>query len=383
MGAQQIVLLPFVAARVPPEEFAHVVLVVTISAVSANIIGGETANTMLIRGAKYSATGKRWDFHKIFILAALVGITINLGVWSIIAPGLVTIVSAVTLSVLSSLRLFLAGPFRLAQQFRVVTSAHVAYVLASFASLPLITYAHLIFAPFLAGEVAAVSVLTASLMRARGRARISRPGTAQSLLVSLRSYLALATAALLSNAVGYMDRIIIAPILSAPALAIYFAASVVPKSVGILINPLIGLLLAKFGSMDDGAAAHVLRRLLRVLPGVAFAGTFIALGAGTLGLSLLYPQYYEEGQRVVAPISISVGLASSAYLLQPFVLRFRPSSLIVLANALQALVFVASALILSHLYGIVGFAWAVALTHLALLGTFILFAQERRSSKRL
>ncbi|WP_237770123.1 lipopolysaccharide biosynthesis protein [Ornithinimicrobium sp. CNJ-824] len=373
-------LLPFVAAKASPEEFAHVVLVITVSAVISNLVGGESANTLLIRGHAYAEEGRRWDFHKVFLWATLGGLLISSGIWTLIAGKPSTVLGAGTLMLMTALRLFLASPFRLQQRFGVVTTAHLVYVLGSLSALPATVRGAPLLTPFLVGEAVSVLFLCAVLLRQRRRGTPEKWGTAHPFVGSLKTYVALATAAALANVVGYMDRLFITPLLGASALAVYFAASVIPKSLGVVTNPLVGLLLARFGSSSDEDAPDILRSLLKLVPAAAIIGTVLALGAGWLGLSLLYPQFEQEGREVIPPISLSVGIATGAYLLQPFILRFRPSRYIIFANAIQAIIFVVSALVLSRQFGVVGFAWASAITHLGLLLVFLSIVHERRAT---
>jgi O-antigen/teichoic acid export membrane protein len=371
VGIQQVLLLPFIASRATPETFAQVVLIVTISAITANLVGGESANTLLIRGKKYADVGMRWDFHRVFTGAIVIGLFATTAIWTWIDAGPQTVLLAAALTTLTSLRLFLASPFRLEQRFEVVTVAHAAYALMSALSLFLPVGTGMLILPFLVGEVTAVMVLGGALWRDRAQVTLLRHGSPQPFSSSLRTYLALVAAAAFANIVGYLDRLLIVPILGSAALAVYFAASVIPKSVSTLVNPAAGLLLAKFGSLPDAEGPRVLRRLGRMLPFVTGIAVFMALAAGSLGLSVLYPQYSEQGRSVLLPISLAVGMGSSAYLLQPFVLRFLPAAFVIGANATQAVVFAGAALALSASYGITGFAWASALASMVHLSIFV------------
>ncbi|MCE0485989.1 lipopolysaccharide biosynthesis protein [Ornithinimicrobium sediminis] len=376
VGVQQVLLLPFLAAMTNTDDFSKIILFVTISAIVANVTGGEAANTALVRGHQYAREGAAWDFHLLLVpvLAVLAA------AWVVVAPVLNVssdeIVLFAVISVLTALRLFLAAPFRYEQRFGTVLVAHLCYAAGSASALLLVARFDWVLAPFLVGEACAVLVLSVALL-AGGRRLHFGVEDRRRLYRTSTKYLSLASVGLLANAVGYLDRLIIYPLLGAGALAVYYAASVLPKSLALVVNPVTGLLLAKFGAMGDERGGEILERLYRVLPWVIIVLTLASLAIGLLGLQVLYPQFAEEGRPIVLPVSISVGLASAAYLMQPYVLRFRPSGIALMANILYAGVFVGAAVGLSLRVGLHGFAWATVAAHLVLLGFYLVFARPR------
>ena len=372
VAAQQLLFFPVLSRIGDNDSFAQVILFVTVSGVIANVIGGEMANTALVRSSTYEAAGLRWDFHLLLLrlvgIACITAVVVNLftGIpWSLFAEyALITLFTI--------LRLYATAPYKYAERFSVVLLCYTLYALGGILGLYLTSRTDWMLAPFALAEVSALVCMVAVRILDRPGTTLMRTGPGFPRTVS--TFTQLAIVALLINFVTYFDRVLIYPLLGAAAMATYYSASVFSKSMSLVINPVANAFLAKLGRIRDDRRAEVISRLVRSLPPALLLFAVANYTISYFGLRILYPIYYTDAIPLLLPVSCAGALSSCADMLQPAILRFRAPRFYLFANIAYAAVFAVSFLVMSSLWGISGFAWSTAVARACQFALYLLVA---------
>lgn len=379
IAVQQLIVFPGIARQTSAAEFSQVILFITVSTILSNVLGNEASKVSLIRAEAYRRRGLPWDSPRIAAagsVAVLLAAVALLGLASL-PPQLVLPYGAIT--VLAIVRTILTTPDKSVGAFHRVVIVHGVYAAGAVPGLLLVASTGSLALPFLLGET--LSVLAVLVVRLRHReVPLTLRRTAES-PATLRAFTSLALIALLLNAVTYIDRLTITPLLGASALAVYYSATALSSSLSLITNPGGNAMLARLGRMSDEARARAYSRgLMLAAPLVLVfwvASLIIALG----GLALLYPSHLEAALPLLLPVSLAAAFSNSVSLLSPLLQRFQPLNRLLLFYAVFAVVDLAAILVLSSLFGLVGFAWASTIANSVLLVLYLV--QIRRGARAL
>ncbi len=369
IATQQLMVFPALSRIVGDQLFARTILCVTVATIAVNVVGGESSNVALLRSRIYRQQRLPWDFPR--LLVAGLGLTsVVLAVLAII--GVVSSVVAVEIGllvVLGSLRTYGVSPAKSKGRFGFVVVVHATYATGAIGGLLLVDPTGSTFAPFLLGELLANLALL-PVWFGRGPIRQTIHSTSEFRATAI-AFGHLACVAALMNFVSYADRLIIVPMLGSTALSLYYAASALSKSLSLITNPAANAALAYLGRTKDESASRVFRLALRAAPVllVVFTGTSLAITY--VALKFLYPMYFEQALTIIVPVAIAAGASSSAYLLQPIVMRFANTRRLLTFNLAYAAAFLVLMAALSKAWGLLGFAWAGALASTFLLILYV------------
>lgn len=360
IASQQFLLLPSIARVWGGQEFAYVVLFVSIYAITTNVLGEELGNALLVRRSDYAASG--WpllgDYIRLLI-ASLCFVALGIASWGLLSSSplrVVGLILAVTCN--GVVRCFVLAVLRARGEFRPILLMNAAYALGAAVGLLSMVAAGSPYVAFLAAEVLALLVGIIALRVSTASKQMDRsPGFGRS--ASL--YLQFGGVALITNAVVYLDRIMVLPLLGEIAMGVYYAASSVAKSVSLTANPISGVVLARVGLMERSARTDVVRGLLARLPLLLLTALALAYSASWLGVEILYPQFAKEAQAVFLPAAIAASLGVGSSLARPILMRFFTAKWLLGANVVYAVGLI-PLVVVGVQWGVVGFAWAIALS---------------------
>lgn len=378
IGVQQLLVMPIVAHIAGAEVFAQQILYVTFVTIVVNVTGVELGNMALARASAYTRMRRLWDFGPALPMLSLfcAAVVFGLGWGWQLSP--IDGLGYAAVAALGVLRAFTTACLRYRSRFGDVVGVGVAYAVGAAAGLWWAVDLGWFVAPFLAAEVAAIILL--GLRRPFKGIAFGQNEDAACLRESIALFLQLAAVSLLMNFVSYFDRLLALPLLGASALAIYYAASVVAKSMSLLTNPVAATLLARLADLRYSQVHNVKAKFIRAVIPFALVSALINLGAAVLGLRFLYPTYYSVGIGLVVPIALGAAMASSSDLLRPLLIRFYKAHIFLFANLGYAVIFGTSVFFFSHWWGLPGFAWATAVgraTQLCAYAMLALFGRPR------
>ncbi|MFK5585128.1 lipopolysaccharide biosynthesis protein [Serinicoccus sp. LYQ131] len=371
--AQQLLALPIIASSWGAQDFSLTVLYISIYAVVTNVFGEELGNVVAVRRRAYEK-GKipyAGDVGRLLISGLLVVLILTTFV-SIFGAGFAThsdhIVYLPALMVLGLLRTFGLTILRAYGRFDIILALNFIYAIGLTIGLATMQLLGSPLWAFLLADAITTILLFGLCLRAKKQYTFS---TSRLYRDTRKAYWGFAFVALVGNGSVYLDRLIILPLLGATAVATYFAASSLAKTVALLINPLAGVLLSRYASMPTSAGTTEKRRLLRLTPLVIVAATVAAYVVSRLGVSVLYPTYAPLADDIYLPASVAAGFTVAATTLRPALMRFFAARWLVSSNMGYGLTLLLGVAALLP-YGLIGFAWAVAFSRILQVSAYCL-----------
>lgn len=369
IAIQQLVIMPSLSRLAGPEAFAQQVLFVTIATVAVNVTGVELGNVALARANRYALEQKSWDFGFLVPVLALSGAAI---LWALAVPLQSSPLDALSYGIVVALgvgRSFATACFRYRQRFAPVFGVSVGYGVGALIGLPFVLNNGFLSCPFLFAELAAM--LVTLILRPWDGIKFCWPRRGSTLRESLALFVNLSLVAGLMNFVSYFDRVLALPLMGASALSVYYAASVLAKSVSVLTNPIASTLLSRLAVLPDSSRSWASARFLRILLPLCVLFAIVNVSVSLLGLKVLYFSYLAVAVDLVAPVGVAAALSSTSDLLKPLLIRFYDSRVILLTNMLYAGVFAASVFLFTLWWGLIGFAWSSVLGRVVQLGGYL------------
>lgn len=377
IAIQQLLVFPGISRMTDAAGFSQVILLITLSTIVVNVIGTEASKVALIRSEAYRSKGLPWDAPRLVLLSTLVVGALLALVAVVMQVPWHLMVQYAAITVLGIVRSYATTPDKYDGKFGRVVRVHSIYAAGAVVGLLLIPWTGTAFTPFLLAE--ALSVIAVLVVRARHRVVAETLRRTEEFTATSRSFIGLATIALLVNAVTYLDRLTITPLIGATALAIYYSASALSSSLSLITNPMGNAMLARLGRMDTARQGQMFAQgllLAAPLVLVCWAGSFvIALG----GLLVLYPTHFEAAVPLLAPVSLAAAFSNAVALLSPLLQRFLRVRRLLWFYLPYTLVYLAAITLFSTLWGLTGFAWASALANGVLFGMYVV--QIRLSSQ--
>lgn len=377
IAVQQILVFPALSRMVDIKAFSSTILLVTLSTVVVNVVGGEASNVALLRSGVYRKSDLPWDSARILVSGLVVFVLSSVIATVVLGLGPTIVVQYIAITALGVVRTYGVTPDKAIDRFGRVVVVHAAYVLGAIIGLLFVPSVGSPYLPFLVGEVISVSVV--ALMRKRHRVVKLALVKTREYKTTLMIFIQIAVVALLMNLVSYLDRLVVIPLLGAAALSVYYAASALSKSLIMLTNPVANALLSRLGSVEDERSAALFARA-SVISLVSLGGFgMLSYALSLIGLKFLYPAFFESAIPIVLPVAVAAGAACASDLLRPLIMRFVPTSRFLVFNIAYACIFVASVAGFSASWGLPGFAWASALARGILFAVY--FAQSCLAAK--
>lgn len=174
---------------------------------------------------------------------------------------------------------------------------------------------------------------------------------------TLRRLLFLILSAALGSVLTYLDRLIIFPVFGGNELSIYYAASLVGKTLSLATGPMSGVLLSyivKINSVTKKQYALYCFILLMITS----LGFLICLIISKPLIGLLYPDLLSASLLYI-PYTVGASMFTVFYsFVWPFVLRFGKNPYPLIITVLKTVVYLSLSLMLIKAYGILGIAIA-------------------------
>jgi len=183
----------------------------------------------------------------------------------------------------------------------------------------------------------------------------------------------LSLTSLLSNAMIYLDRLLLYPIVGAAAVAIYTTASFFGKCVAALIPSASNVLLAYFSQKNYRMTKSAFLKIVAL--SIAFCGLcyLISVPFAPWITRLLYPSLFGEANSLLLLANAAAMIAAAGTLAQTIVLRFCKTTKLLYVQIMYSVVYLGGGLAVLGTYGIMGFCWVAIAANLVRLIALILY----------
>lgn len=174
---------------------------------------------------------------------------------------------------------------------------------------------------------------------------------------TLLRLLFLIISAALGSVLTYLDRLIIFPIFGGAELSVYYAASLVGKTLSLVTGPMAGVLLSYIVKITSITKKHFILYCLALCIGGTL-GFFVCLLISKPLIGLLYPDLLSASLSYI-PYTVGASMFGVFYsFVWPIVLRFGRNSYPLIITILKAAVYLSTAVLFVRSYGVLGIAVA-------------------------
>jgi len=369
----QYIIHPFLGESLTNSEYGNLVTIVALINFSALTLGNVLNNSRLILQKKYVNERLEGDYNVLLIILLvinIVAITSLLYIYLDILE-LINFIVLLLISIFILVNGYLTVEFRINLNYKKIALDSVflssGYILGYFVYL-LSGYWEMIY--FFGVTTSALYVLSNTSL-------LKEPITITRLFgFTSKQTSALLISGLLISGGMYLDKIMLFPLLGGEAVATYYVASLLGKSIGLAIGPLSGLLLS-YLALEDHFSNRKFIRLLSIGLVIGGLGYIIVLIIDEPILYYLYPKYAMAALDYTAIITLSVIILVLCNLLNAIVLNFLDLKWQMLINGTYLLIYIVGSVALFNYYGLFGFCLGILFASLfKLIFMIVLFYKK-------
>lgn len=370
----QLLVLPLVGQRMGSDQYGFVVAIFAFFSLMPGVMGNSLNNIRLIHETDWGADAEG-DFNVLQVSFAVVAALVvalyaalngYLNAWGLGAIALTALLWA--------LREYGCVAFLVSMDYGSILGNSLwmsAGYLAGYAVFALSGAWTVI---FLMGQAASVIYIVAKTrpMRAGIEPSERLGGLARESGVLMAS-------TFVARSASYCDRVILYPLIGGTSVAIYYAATLVPKLVNMVASSMNSVILS-FLSRRKVADRAELLVVLGVGLGVCVVCYGIVMVLAPPVLSVLYPQFVSASLSLLPIVTATAFTVVLSTLVSPYVLKYRSLRWQIVVSSTSLALYLGAALALLSLFGLMGFCVGALLAEvarlLALLGIFF-FGKDR------
>lgn len=363
MFVLQFFILPKVATDINSKEYGQLIALVALMNLCAGTFGNTLNNSRLLNYKKYSDINVQGDYSILLRISILANILFMvLGLWYYgrdlnIFSGLLLILASIFLLV----RSYANVEFRTKLNFKnILVDSLVLFVgyLAGFFLFMTFGYWQLIYICGFAASFIFVLNKTNTLKEPLIKTSLFKQTTSQTITLMISGLL-------LSLAI-YIDKLLLYPLLGGAAVTVYYTATILGKTISLVIQPITSVMLSYFAQLNKFEAKNF--RLLfgvSTIIGVVVYGLTIVISAPLL--RIIYPQYVNDAVNYIYVTTFSIIVTIISDILNSVLLKFCPLGWQLVINGTFILVYIVATLTLLNIYGLMGFCIGILMASLVKL----------------
>lgn len=376
----QFVVQPYIANKIGANLYGNMLTVIGFTQMAVGIFGNSLNNARLVENHKYEK--EKGDFSVLLLFFIFLNLVLVWGIFKLYQfhlsfRGKLLILGAMSFGIVSS---YLEAEYRLLLVYKRIFLSKVVLSFGYVFGIFLFSFNNQWEWVFFIGsglELIYV-LLTTNFWKEPIRF------TSQFKSTNLRVFWLMVSSSLRSF-LNYFDRLFIFPIFGGAALAVYYAATIVGKTVNLITSPLSSVLIS-YSVRITRIRVHQYLVYCGILIFLCIVGGFACLFIGKPLISFLYPDYLEAAI-VYLPITIGIAMAEVFYsFVWPIILRFGKSSSPMYITLIKAITYVSIAVRLSETHGIMGVCYAGLIGTLLQAGAVFIFGLliiiEKNSNKK-
>ncbi|MCH5342430.1 MAG: hypothetical protein J1E64_00215 [Acetatifactor sp.] len=359
-AALQLVVYPYLAVCFSGEIYGQLLTIMGVANVFISSLGGSLNNVRLLQKDSYNERNVTGDFSLLLIGFSAIG-TLIFGMiisiqFRVLGWPLFILLLMVCIGIIE-------GYWTVAYRIVINYKAYLIYnVLMSIGYLVGIFIAKQIniwSIPFILGEFFALLFLIKSTLIYKEPFKITPlfPKT-------LKIYVILIGTNLIVNAVNYLDRFFLYPILGGEQVSIYTVSSFVGKSIGLLVTPIAGVLLSYYAQSTFKMTVKrywTINGITLVVGGVA---GILAVILSPWVTGILYPTLIEDARQYLWLANIASLIGALANILAPSVLKFANIFWQIIIQLAYVVIYLGMGYLLLLNYGLLGFCVATLAVNL-------------------
>lgn len=364
IATQQILLMPIMARILPEEDFAKVVLYISVFAIITNVLGSELG---IVKQVKKEKISEESDYNRILLQLFPTIILIAIIILAILRFNILEIIMLTITIILGNTRLYSAAHFRANKDFKKIVMQNILYLVGTAIGLFITYKLKLIAIPMLLAEIMCLifdisktDIIKTGISKTKHNKEI------------WNTFAGFGFISFLINMTTYFDKIIIYPILGENAVNVYYATSSMSKILSLITNPLHGVILSWLKGNDEEFKKKVTTVTLKANMPILIITFVLSLPLTYIAVIILYPQYLEDSKKLMIPICVGVAFSTAASIIKAILMKYIESKKLVKMYVIYNVILLVGATIASYYFGITGFAYATAIASTSLWIMFIL-----------
>lgn len=364
IATQQILLMPIMARILPEEDFAKVVLYISVFAIITNVLGSELG---IVKQVKKEKISEESDYNRILLQLFPTIILIAIMILAILRFNILEIIMLTITIILGNTRLYSAAHFRANKDFKKIVMQNILYLVGTAIGLFITYKLKLIAIPMLLAEIMCLifditktDIIKTGISKTKHNKEI------------WNTFAGFGFISFLINMTTYFDKIIIYPILGENAVNVYYATSSMSKILSLITNPLHGVILSWLKGNDEEFKKKVTTVTIKANMPILIITFVLSLPLTYIAVIILYPQYLEDSKKLIIPICVGVAFSTAASIIKAILMKYIESKKLVKMYVIYNVILLVGATIASYYFGITGFAYATAIASTSLWIMFIL-----------
>ena len=362
--AQLIILLPIMAKVFDENEFSKIVLYISVFAIITNVLGNELG---IVRQVKREEENSPGDYNRILLQLTPFIIIISVIVLAILKFSIIEIILLTITILLGNIRLYVSAFFRNNKDFKNIVIQNIIYLIGIALGIIIIYKIKLIWIPMLIAEILCLifNLIKTDIIKQKA----IKSNANKSIWKTFKDF---GIISFLVNMTTYFDKIIIYPILGKSAVSVYYSTSSMSKVLSLITNPIHGVILSWIKGNDEKLRNKITKITLKANIPIVIITFILGLPITYLAVMILYPKYLNSAIPLILPVTIAMAFNTVATIVKAILLKFIDSKKLVNTYITYIIILVILAIIMSKLFGIIGFAYATAISKIALWFMFIL-----------
>ena len=368
IATQQILLMPIMAKIFPEEEFAKIVLYISVFAIVTIVLGSELG---IVKQVKRDEIREKSNYNRILLQLFPFIILVSIVTLYILKFNVIEIIMLTISILLGNTRLYSAAHFRANKDFKKIVIQNVLYLIGTVLGLFITYKLKMIAIPMLLAEVICLifDILNTDIIK-------TGVSKTQSNKEIWKTFAGFGFISFLINMTTYFDKIIIYPILGNNAVNVYYATSSMSKILSLITNPLHGVILSWLKGNDEEFKKKVTTVTLKANIPMLIITFLLSIPLTYIAVMILYPQYLEDSRKLIIPICIGVAFSTASSIVKAILMKYIESKKLVKIYVIYIIILFLGATIASYYIGITGFAYAISLASVSLWIMFILLLNK-------
>ena len=375
-GVMQLLIYPYLSRVLGADEYGKFLTLIGISNIVATTLGNSLNNVRLLRETDYADRKARGDFHLLALLSELFVLILIPAVVVLFSEKAVSILLICVVSFLTCFRAYYSVGYRIILNYRKLLIQSLFYCAGGVFGLLLVRSTGLWQWPFIFAELAAgvYTYQTCGLVHEPWQRTPLLKDTAWDY-----GYLIFTT--LVANAITYLDRLLLYPLLGGQNVSTYYTATFFGKTAGIILTPMAGVLLSYYAKRTAITRRQFWQQnSVLILFCAAFYFLTFKLSEPITGF--LYPTLIGGAKNFLQIGNLSAIVLAASSIVQPSVLKFCKTVYQPIIQTLHLAAYIGFGLLFLHQWGLMGFCVAALLANGIKLILLLIVGQFSLNDKR-
>jgi len=352
--ANQIVLLPVLAAVFDAQTYGFLLTLISIKNIIAGTLGNSLYSTRLIVNSDYEEEKKTGDFNRLIAISAIISV-IAIAIISAFIGGIsvITYILLMPITAIYTINNYLTVWYPIKLQFKKSLIHSIVVSIGTLLGALLVYLTKQWTLAYLASALAGLLfVLKNTQILKEGFGKTSRMGAT----VSKWSLLMITT--LLVNVVTYLDRLILFPLIGAEAVSTFSTASYFGKALSILAMPVASVMLSYYAQRNFGMTRKrfwIINGICLVMLGL-FAVFSLLLGEWVTGL--MFPKLIKDAAPYIFVANVSAAIAALVQIVQSAAMKYAKTYWQLVVQIVYLVVYFGLGMLMIQTDGIMGFCIA-------------------------